>query len=60
MFVIVMKIVLALLYLFAGGALLLGRKRFKEEGKAPNLVIPAVLLLIACVTTLLSLIPASP
>jgi len=48
------RIILALIYLFAGGALLLGRKRFKEQGKAPNLVIPAVLLVIACITTLVN------
>ncbi len=46
------RVILALLYLFAGGALLLGRKRFKDEGKAPDLVIPAVLLVLACITTL--------
>ncbi|MCD4690961.1 hypothetical protein K8S17_05810 [bacterium] len=52
MFGNVVRIVLALVYLYAGAALLLGRKRFREEGKAPNLVIPAVLLVLACITTL--------
>jgi hypothetical protein len=45
------KIVLALLYLYAGLALLLGRKRLAEEGKTPNLMIPAILLILAAVTT---------
>jgi hypothetical protein len=47
----VFQIILALLYLFAGLGLLLGRKRLAEEGKAPNLLIPAVLLIIAAITT---------
>ena len=34
------RIILALVYLYAGGALLLGRKRFKEEEKEPNFIIP--------------------
>lgn len=54
MFGNVVRIILALVYLFAGGALLLGRKRFKEEGKEPNLIIPAVLLILACITTLVN------
>jgi len=54
MFGTIVRIVLALVYLFAGVALLLGRKRFREEGKAPNLVIPAVLLVLACITTILN------
>jgi hypothetical protein len=45
------KIVLSLLYLFAGLALLWGRKKLVEGGKAPNLMIPAILLLLAAVTT---------
>ncbi len=52
MFGTIVRIILALVYLYAGGALLLGSKRFKEEGKEPNLVIPAVLLVLACITTL--------
>ena len=47
----VFQILLALLYLFAGLGLLLGRKRLAEEGKAPNLLIPAGLLILAAVTT---------
>ncbi|MFH1501456.1 MAG: hypothetical protein ABIG03_00270 [Candidatus Eisenbacteria bacterium] len=45
------KVVLSLLYLYAGLALFLGRKKLVEEGKAPNLMIPAVLLILAAVTT---------
>lgn len=48
------RVILALVYLFAGCALILGRKRFKDEGRAPNLIIPAVLLVLACITTLLN------
>jgi len=36
---IVIKIVLSLLYLFAGLALFWGRKRLVEDGKPPNLAI---------------------
>jgi hypothetical protein len=50
---IAISIILALLYLFAGLGLLLGRKKLVEGGKPPNLVIPAVLLLVAAVTTML-------
>lgn len=48
---IAVKIVLSLLYLFAGLALLLGRKKLVEGGKPPNLTIPATLLILAAVTT---------
>ena len=48
---IVVKIILALLYLFAGLGLLLGRRRLAEGGKSPNLAVPAGLLLLAAVTT---------
>ena len=48
---IAFKIILSLLYLYAGLALLLGRKKFQEEGKPPNMFIPAALLLLAAVTT---------
>jgi len=50
---IVLRIILAIIYLFAGLALMFGRKRFREEGKAPNLLIPAGLLVLAAITTLL-------
>jgi hypothetical protein len=46
------RVILALAYLFAGGALLLGRKRFEENGRAPNLTIPGVLLVLSFITTL--------
>lgn len=48
---IAFKIVLSLVYLYAGLALFLGRRRFVEDGKPPNLMIPATLLLLAAVTT---------
>ena len=48
---VAVKIVLSLLYLFAGLALFLGRKKLVEGGKPPNLVIPACLLILAAVTT---------
>jgi len=48
---VVFRIVLALLYLYAGLALLLGKRKFQEEGKPPNMIIPAVLLLLAAITT---------
>ncbi len=54
MFGTIVRVILALVYLFAGVALILGRKRFKEEGKEPNFIIPAVLLVLACVTTLVN------
>ena len=47
----VLKIILALIYLFAGLGLFLGRKRLAEEDKQPNLVVPAALLLLAAITT---------
>jgi hypothetical protein len=47
---IVFQIILALLYLFAGLGLLLGRKRL-AEGRTPNLVVPGALLILAAVTT---------
>jgi hypothetical protein len=46
-----LKIILALLYLFAGLGLFLGRRRLVEGGKPPNLAIPAALLILAAVTT---------
>ena len=54
-FFTVMKVVLAIVYLFAGLALFWGRKRLVEGGSRPNLVIPAVLLILACITTLFPL-----
>ena len=48
---VVVKIILSLLYLFAGLALFLGRKKLREGEKQPNLVIPACLLILAAVTT---------
>ena len=47
----VLKIILALLYLFAGLGLFLGRRRLVEGGKPPNLKVPAALLILAAVTT---------
>ena len=47
----VLKIILALLYLFAGLGLFLGRRRFVEGGKQPNLKVPAALLILAAITT---------
>ena len=47
----VFKIILALLYLFAGLGLFLGRRRLVEGGKPPNLTVPAALLILAAVTT---------
>jgi hypothetical protein len=46
-----LKIILALLYLFAGLGLFLGRRRLVEGGKPPNLTVPAALLVLAAVTT---------
>jgi hypothetical protein len=51
----VVKVVLAIVYLFAGLALFWGRKRLVAGGSPPNLVIPAVLLVLACITTLFPL-----
>jgi hypothetical protein len=45
------KIILSLLYLYAGLALFLGRRKLVEEDKHPNLMIPAILLILAAVTT---------
>ena len=50
---IALRIILAIIYLFAGLALFFGRKRFREAGEAPNLIIPAGLLALAAITTLL-------
>ena len=47
----VFKILLALLYLFAGLGLFLGRRRLVEGGKPPNLTVPAALLMLAAITT---------
>ncbi len=47
------RIVLAIIYFLAGLALFWGRKRLAEEGEPPNLVIPAVLLILAGITTLI-------
>jgi hypothetical protein len=48
---IAFKIILSLLYLFAGLGLFWGRRKLVESGKPPNLVIPAGLLILAAVTT---------
>jgi len=48
---VAIKIILALLYLFAGLGLFLGRRRLAEGGKTPNLVVPAALLILAAITT---------
>ena len=48
---VVFKIVLSLLYLYAGLALFWGRRKLVEGGRSPNLVIPAALLILAAVTT---------
>lgn len=50
---VVLRIILALVYLYAGFALFFGRKRLVEGGKHPNLVIPAALLVLAAITTLI-------
>jgi len=47
------RIVLAIVYFLAGLALFWGRKRLVEDGQRPNLVIPAVLLILAGLTTLI-------
>jgi hypothetical protein len=47
----VLKIILALVYLFAGLGLFLGRRKLVEGGKPPNLVVPAALLILAAITT---------
>ena len=48
---VAIKIILSLLYLFAGLALFLGRKKLVEGGKPPNLLVPACLLILAAITT---------
>jgi hypothetical protein len=48
---VLFKVILALIYLFAGLGLLFGRRRLLEGGRPPNLVVPAVLLLLAAITT---------
>ena len=50
---IALRIILAIIYLFAGLALFFGRKRFREEGKVSNLLIRAGLLVLAAITPLL-------
>ncbi|MBD3367253.1 MAG: hypothetical protein GF405_03625 [Candidatus Eisenbacteria bacterium] len=47
------RIILAIVYFLAGLALFWGRRRLVEEGRPPNLVVPAVLLLLAGLTTLI-------
>jgi len=51
---IAVRIILALIYLYAGLALFFGRKKLVEGGKHPNLLIPAALLVLAAITTLVS------
>ncbi|MFH1866259.1 MAG: hypothetical protein ABIK85_10280 [Candidatus Eisenbacteria bacterium] len=48
---LVFKLILALLYLFAGLGLILGRRRLVEGGKPPNLALPAALLILAAIIT---------
>jgi hypothetical protein len=50
---LVLRIILAIVYALAGLALFWGRKRLVEEGERPNLVIPAFLLILAAITTLM-------
>ena len=50
---VAVKIVLGLIYLFAGLALFWGRKRLLEGGKPPNLAVPGALLILAGITTVL-------
>lgn len=45
------KIVLSLLYLYAGLALFFGKKKLSDQGRPPSLMIPAALLLLAALTT---------
>jgi hypothetical protein len=47
---VLLKIILVLLYLFAGLGLLLGRRRLLEGGRPPNLVLPGILLILAAIT----------
>ena len=48
---VIIKIVVGIVYLLSGLALFWGRKRLVEGGRPPNLIIPAVLLILACITT---------
>ena len=48
---VILKVILSLVYLYAGLALFWGRKRLVEGGKTPNLLVPAALLILAAVTT---------
>ena len=48
---VIIKSILGIIYLLAGLALFWGRKRLVEGGRPPNLIIPAVLLILACITT---------
>lgn len=48
---VIIKSVLGIVYLLSGLALFWGRKRLVEGGRPPNLIIPAVLLILACITT---------
>ncbi len=50
---VVVKVVMGLIYLFAGLALFWGRKQLLEGGKPPNLWFPGALLVIAGITTVL-------
>jgi hypothetical protein len=49
---VVVKVLLGLVYLFAGLALFWGRKKLLEEGRPPNLWLPGALLIIAGLTTM--------
>jgi hypothetical protein len=48
-------VLLAIVYLLAGLGLFFGRQQLIRNGKPPNLVIPAVLLILAAITTLMGL-----
>jgi hypothetical protein len=50
-FFVIIKSILGIIYLLAGLALFWGRKKLVEGGRPPNLLIPAVLLILACITT---------
>ncbi|MCK4512928.1 hypothetical protein KAW64_14380 [bacterium] len=50
-FFVIIKSILGIIYLLAGLALFWGRKKLVEGGRPPNLIIPAVLLILACITT---------
>jgi hypothetical protein len=47
----VLKIILALIYLFGGLGLFLSRRELEAGDKKPNLVVPAALLILAAITT---------